>query len=158
VAARSKAWTVFAHSNAGVVGSYPALGMDVCAFILCLWCHVQVAALRQVYPPSRESNRLCVGLRSCKAAKVQRARREKPLISQIWKLALRFSRWWLNPLVSAGLLLSLFLDPEDGCDMFLRFVCCLWIIRLYNTEYRILNKSWANLQFSFLLLNRMYAK
>jgi hypothetical protein len=30
VTARSKAWTVFASSNAGIVGSNPAQGMDVC--------------------------------------------------------------------------------------------------------------------------------
>jgi hypothetical protein len=29
-AARSKAWTVFARSNAGIVGSNPTEGMDVC--------------------------------------------------------------------------------------------------------------------------------
>jgi hypothetical protein len=29
-AARSKAWTVFARSNAGIVGSNPTQGMDVC--------------------------------------------------------------------------------------------------------------------------------
>jgi hypothetical protein len=41
VAAQSKAWTVFAHSDAAMVGSNPAQGMDVwCvyAFILC-WCY-----------------------------------------------------------------------------------------------------------------------
>jgi restriction endonuclease S subunit len=36
VAARSKAWTVFALSNARIVGSNPTQGMDVCAFILCV--------------------------------------------------------------------------------------------------------------------------
>jgi hypothetical protein len=30
VAARSKAWTVFARSNAGIVGSNSSQGMDVC--------------------------------------------------------------------------------------------------------------------------------
>jgi hypothetical protein len=30
MAARSEAWTVFASSNAGIVGSDPAQGMDVC--------------------------------------------------------------------------------------------------------------------------------
>jgi hypothetical protein len=35
VAARSKAWTVFARSNAGIVVSNPTRGMDVC---LCLFC------------------------------------------------------------------------------------------------------------------------
>jgi hypothetical protein len=39
VAAQSKAWTIFARSDAGIVGSNPTQGMDVCcvyAFILCL--------------------------------------------------------------------------------------------------------------------------
>jgi hypothetical protein len=30
VAAQSKAWTVFARSDAGIVGSNPTEGMDVC--------------------------------------------------------------------------------------------------------------------------------
>jgi hypothetical protein len=39
---RSKARTVFAPSNAGIVGANPARGMDVCArfFFLCLCCSV----------------------------------------------------------------------------------------------------------------------
>jgi hypothetical protein len=38
VAARSKAWTVFARSNAGIVGSNPAQGMDVSVrlFYVCV--------------------------------------------------------------------------------------------------------------------------
>jgi hypothetical protein len=32
VSARSKAWTVFAHSNTGVVGSNPTRGMNVCIY------------------------------------------------------------------------------------------------------------------------------
>jgi hypothetical protein len=43
VATRSKAWTIFAHSEAVIVGSNPTQGMDVwcvCLFILCLCCHV----------------------------------------------------------------------------------------------------------------------
>jgi hypothetical protein len=35
VAARSKAWTVFFRSNAGLVGSNPIQGMDVC--IVCVY-------------------------------------------------------------------------------------------------------------------------
>jgi hypothetical protein len=35
VSARSRAWTVFAHSNAGTVGSNHTQGMDVC---MCLFC------------------------------------------------------------------------------------------------------------------------
>jgi hypothetical protein len=36
VAERSKAWTVFARSNAGIVGSNPNQGMDVCVRLFCL--------------------------------------------------------------------------------------------------------------------------
>jgi hypothetical protein len=35
VAAQSKAWTVFARSNAGIVGSNPTLGIDDC--IVCIY-------------------------------------------------------------------------------------------------------------------------
>jgi hypothetical protein len=36
VAARSKAWTVFAHSNAGTVGSNTTQDMDVCVRLFCV--------------------------------------------------------------------------------------------------------------------------
>jgi hypothetical protein len=36
VAARSKAWTVFARSNAGIVGSNPTSGMDICLGLFCI--------------------------------------------------------------------------------------------------------------------------
>jgi hypothetical protein len=36
VAARSKTWTVFAHSNTGVVVSNPNRGMDYCMILFCL--------------------------------------------------------------------------------------------------------------------------
>jgi hypothetical protein len=61
VAARSKAWTVFARSDAGIVGSNPAQGMDVWdvyGFILCLLSYVQVAALRRADHSSKEPYRL----------------------------------------------------------------------------------------------------
>jgi hypothetical protein len=40
VAAWSKAWTVFARSNAGIVGSNPTQGIDVCVRLFCLCCSV----------------------------------------------------------------------------------------------------------------------
>jgi hypothetical protein len=40
VAARSKAWTVFARSNTGIVGSNSTQGMDVCMPLFCLCCSV----------------------------------------------------------------------------------------------------------------------
>jgi hypothetical protein len=59
VAARSKAWTVFARSEAGIVGSNPTQGMDVCVRLYRVLSCVQVAALRRADPPSKEPNRLC---------------------------------------------------------------------------------------------------
>jgi hypothetical protein len=38
VAGRSKAWTVFARSNAGIVGSNPTQGMDVCVRLFSVCC------------------------------------------------------------------------------------------------------------------------
>jgi hypothetical protein len=64
VAARSEALTVFARSNAGIVGSNPAQGMDVC--IVCVYsvfvpiC-VMVETLRRADPPSKESYRMYIG-------------------------------------------------------------------------------------------------
>jgi hypothetical protein len=65
VAERSKAWTVFARSEVGIVGSNPTQGMDVwcvcvcvCVF-LCLCCPVYKAgALRRADHPFKESHRL----------------------------------------------------------------------------------------------------
>jgi hypothetical protein len=67
VAARATAWTVFARSNVGIVGSNPNWGMDICVRLFCLRCSVQVAALRRTHPPSKESYRLCIGLRNWKS-------------------------------------------------------------------------------------------
>jgi hypothetical protein len=55
VAARSKTWTVFARSNAGVFGSNLTQGMDVCVYIYSVF----VLSLRRADPPSEESYRLC---------------------------------------------------------------------------------------------------
>jgi hypothetical protein len=68
VAAQSKAWTVFANSNTGVVGSNPTRGMDVsvCVYSVFVLSCLQVAALRRADPPSKESYRLFIGLRNWK--------------------------------------------------------------------------------------------
>jgi hypothetical protein len=61
MAARPKAWTVFARSNAGMVRSNPTQGMDVCvcvhsvSVLSCVW----MAALRRADLSPRESYRLC---------------------------------------------------------------------------------------------------
>jgi hypothetical protein len=49
VAARFKAWNVFARSNAGMVGSNPTNGMHVYVVLR------KVAALRRADPSSKES-------------------------------------------------------------------------------------------------------
>jgi hypothetical protein len=57
----SKAWNVFARSNAGIVGSNQTQGMDVCVCVYSVFvlsC-VQVAALRRADHSSKESYRLC---------------------------------------------------------------------------------------------------
>jgi hypothetical protein len=74
VAARSKAWTVFARSNTGIVGSNLTHGMDVCVRLFCVcvvlyvgsdpatgWSSVQ-GVLSTVYVKDQETE---------KAAKVQ---------------------------------------------------------------------------------------
>jgi hypothetical protein len=62
-AARSKAWTVFARSNAEILGSNPTQGMDICVRLFC----VKEAALRRADPPSKESYRPCIRLRNWKS-------------------------------------------------------------------------------------------
>jgi hypothetical protein len=62
VAARSKAWTVFARLNTGVVGSNPTEGMNICVYSVFM-----LAASRWADPPSKESYRLCIGLRNWKS-------------------------------------------------------------------------------------------
>jgi hypothetical protein len=47
VDARSKAWTVFAPSNAGIVGSNPTPGMDVCLHLFCVCVRAAASQLRQ---------------------------------------------------------------------------------------------------------------
>jgi hypothetical protein len=42
VAARSKACTVFAHSNAGIVGSNPTQGMEICVYVYSVFVFYSV--------------------------------------------------------------------------------------------------------------------
>jgi hypothetical protein len=44
VAARSNTWTVFAHSNAGILGSNPTQGMDVCICVRLFCVYVVLFA------------------------------------------------------------------------------------------------------------------
>jgi hypothetical protein len=61
VAARSKEWTVFVRSKAGIVGSNPTQGMDVCVCVYSVFvlsC-VHVAALRRADDSFKETYSLC---------------------------------------------------------------------------------------------------
>jgi hypothetical protein len=67
VAARSKAWTVFARSNTGVVSSNPTQGMDVCVRLFCVCVVLCVGSgLPRPDPPSKESYRVWIWLRNWK--------------------------------------------------------------------------------------------
>jgi hypothetical protein len=60
-AARSKAWTVFARSNTGLVGSNPTEGMYVCVRLFCVFVVLCVGSgLTTDWFPSKESYRLCI--------------------------------------------------------------------------------------------------
>jgi hypothetical protein len=66
--ARSKAWTVFPRSNTGVVGSNPIQGMDVFVGLFCVYVVLCVGSgLMKGSSPSKESYRLCIGLRNWKS-------------------------------------------------------------------------------------------
>jgi hypothetical protein len=75
VAALSKAWTVFARSNTGIVGSNPTWGVDVCVRLFCVVMScVQIAALRRADPLPKETYRIRKTSRNWKkAAKVQQS-------------------------------------------------------------------------------------
>jgi hypothetical protein len=66
VAARSKAWTAFARSKAGIVGSNPNQGTDVCAFILCVG-----SGLATSWSPVQGVLPIVYRIETEKAAKVQ---------------------------------------------------------------------------------------
>jgi hypothetical protein len=51
VAARSKAWNVYALSSTGIMGSNPVEGTDVWLLLLSLCCPVLVAVLRRTDIP-----------------------------------------------------------------------------------------------------------
>jgi hypothetical protein len=53
------------HTNAGIVDSNPNQGMDICVRLFCVVLCVRAD------PSSKETYRLCIGLETEKAAKVQ---------------------------------------------------------------------------------------
>jgi hypothetical protein len=60
VAARSKAWIVFARSSTGVLDSNLTRDTEVCVFILFVLFCLKVVSLRRADLPSKESYRLCI--------------------------------------------------------------------------------------------------
>jgi hypothetical protein len=61
VAARSKVWTVLAHSNTGIVGSNHTRGLDICVhlfYVFVVFC--LGSGLVTVDPPSRETYQMCI--------------------------------------------------------------------------------------------------
>jgi hypothetical protein len=74
VATGSKAWTVFASSNTGVMGSNPTRSMHVCVRLFCV-CVVLCAGMgvSTGWSPSKESYRLCTRLRNWKSSQDQTA-------------------------------------------------------------------------------------
>jgi hypothetical protein len=63
VAVRSKAWTDFARSNAGIVASNPTQGMDICVYSVFVLSCVG-SGLATGWSPSKVSYRLCIALRN----------------------------------------------------------------------------------------------
>jgi hypothetical protein len=67
VAAQPKAWTVFARSNAGIVGSNTPRGMDICVSLFCVCVVLCIGrGLVTGWSPSKEAYRLCIRSRNCK--------------------------------------------------------------------------------------------
>jgi hypothetical protein len=85
VTARSKAWTVFARSKAGIVGSNPTQRMDVCVCVFSVFALscVQVVALRRADPSSKEPYRLCK--KDCETEEETRAQQRAvdPLMNEM---------------------------------------------------------------------------
>jgi hypothetical protein len=86
VVARSKARTVFARSNTGIVGSYPIQGMNICVCVYSVFvlsC-VYVTALRRADHTSKESYRLCKKDYETEEKARAQQRAVEPLINE-WK-------------------------------------------------------------------------
>jgi hypothetical protein len=68
VAARSKARTVFARLNTGIVGSNPTESMYVCVCLFCVCVVLCVGSgLVTGWSPSKEFYRLCIGIKNWKS-------------------------------------------------------------------------------------------
>jgi hypothetical protein len=107
VAARSKAWTVFARSNIGIVGSNLTQGMDVCVllFSVCVVFCVGIG-LATGCPPSKDSNRLCIRLgkwKSGRGSTKSHNNKNDKMILIGWNFGL-FRYWWYNEMVITNLI------------------------------------------------------
>jgi hypothetical protein len=61
VTLQSKTWTVFAHSNTGIMGSNPTWGMDVCVCLFCIYAALYAGSgIATVWSPSPRSPTDCV--------------------------------------------------------------------------------------------------
>jgi hypothetical protein len=68
VAARSKSWTVFAPSNAGIVDSKPTQCMDVCVCLYSVFVLYCIGSgLETGWSPAQGDLRVCIGLRNWKS-------------------------------------------------------------------------------------------
>jgi hypothetical protein len=73
VAARTKAWIVFARSNTGIVGSNPSRGVDVCVRFYCVCIVLCVGSgLATGWSPVQGVLPLCIDQETAKAAKVHK--------------------------------------------------------------------------------------
>jgi hypothetical protein len=74
VAARSRAWTVFARSNSGLVGLNLRQGMDVCARLFCVCVLLRLGSgLATVWSPVQGVMATVYKIKKQKAAMVPRA-------------------------------------------------------------------------------------
>jgi hypothetical protein len=112
VCGRHKSSTVFARSNAGVVGSNPTRGMNVCVrfsvFVLCVR-----RGLTTGWSPSRESYRLCIGLRNWKSG--QGPTKDCRTIDG-----------WMNELMSRNLATTMNFSAGGGAIQFVYYVQFVW--------------------------------
>jgi hypothetical protein len=130
VAAQSGTWSVFARSNAGIVGSNPTRVMDVYVRLFCVCAVLYVGSgLATGWFSSKESCRLCIGLRNWKSGHGQH-RAVQPLTNG------RTNEWmneWMN----------LLHDP----------------VRLYRTSLPIFSNSGSNqIKTLFYMKNDMHLR
>jgi hypothetical protein len=90
MAAPAEVWTVFARSNAGIMGLNLTQGMDVCVcfYSLFVLSFVEVAALRRAVPPSKESYHLRTNEETEEEARAQQ-RAIESLMNE-WKINTSF--------------------------------------------------------------------